>query len=87
MQYNQWVHGAVVARSFERMKRPDNLYQYGTVIGYNMHPVMPGAGSAIFMHVWRKSIAPSGCVALNPKKLTQNFTLARTAVSTGNYLE
>ena len=44
MQYNQWVSGMPVARSFERMKRSDNLYQYGIVIGYNTHPVIPGAG-------------------------------------------
>jgi L,D-peptidoglycan transpeptidase YkuD (ErfK/YbiS/YcfS/YnhG family) len=70
VQYNQWVRGAPVARSFERMKRSDNLYQYGIIIGYNRHPVMPGAGSAIFMHVWRKYDHPtSGCVAVSQRYL------------------
>jgi L,D-peptidoglycan transpeptidase YkuD (ErfK/YbiS/YcfS/YnhG family) len=70
MQYNQWVSGTPAASSFERMKRADDLYQYGVVIGYNTHPVIPGAGSAIFMHVWRRYNSPtSGCVALNQRYL------------------
>ena len=70
MQYNQWVSGTPAASSFERMKRSDNLYQYGIVIGYNMHPVIPGAGSAFFMHVWRRYNSPTlGCVALNQRYL------------------
>jgi L,D-peptidoglycan transpeptidase YkuD (ErfK/YbiS/YcfS/YnhG family) len=70
MQYNLWVNGTPDARSFERLRRPDNLYQYGIVIGYNENPVVPGAGSAIFMHVWRRYGSPtSGCVALNQRYL------------------
>ncbi len=70
LQYNQWVSGTPLARSFEKMKRPDNLYQYGIVIGYNMHPVISGAGSAIFIHVWRRYNSPTaGCVALNQRYL------------------
>jgi len=70
IEYNQWVKGTPAANSFERMKRPDNLYQYGIVIGYNMHPIIPGAGSAIFMHVWRSYKSPTaGCVALNQRYL------------------
>ncbi len=70
MQYNQWVSGPPTANSFERMKRRDNLYQYGIVIRYNMHPVIHGAGSAIFIHVWRRYYSPTaGCVALNQRYL------------------
>ena len=69
-QYNQWVSGMPNAKSFERMRRPDGLYQYGIVIGYNRHPVISGAGSAIFMHVWRGYNSPtSGCVAVNQRYL------------------
>lgn len=70
LQYNQWVNGIPAANSFERMRRRDDLYQYGIVIGYNTHPIIPGAGSAIFMHVWRRYNSPtSGCVALNQRYL------------------
>ena len=70
MQYNQWIRGTPRANSFEKMKRPDNLYQYGVVIGYNSHPVVPGAGSAIFIHVWREVDNPTaGCVALSQRYL------------------
>ncbi len=65
-QYNQWVAGQPLAKSFERMKREDHLYQYGVVIEYNTSPVIPGDGSAIFIHVWRKEHVPtSGCVAVS----------------------
>jgi L,D-peptidoglycan transpeptidase YkuD (ErfK/YbiS/YcfS/YnhG family) len=70
LQYNQWVSGRPSAISFERMKRQDGLYQYGIVIGYNIDPVIPGAGSAIFMHVWRGYNSPTaGCVAINQRYL------------------
>jgi len=70
MQYNQWVNGQPQAGSFERMRRADNLYQYGIVIGYNTQPIVPGAGSAIFMHVWRRyDSSTAGCVAINQRNL------------------
>ena len=72
-QYNQWVEGVPQAKSFERLKRGDDLYKYGVVIEHNTAPVVPGAGSAIFLHVWRGNDQPtSGCVAVfeeNIKKL------------------
>jgi len=70
LQYNQWVKGKPNARSFEKMKRLDNLYQYGIVIGYNTDPIVPGLGSAIFMHVWRRyDSSTAGCVAVNQRYL------------------
>jgi len=70
LQYNQWVNKTPVAGSFEKMRRRDNLYQYGIVIGYNTDPIIPGNGSAIFMHVWRGFNFPTaGCVALNERYL------------------
>jgi len=70
VQYNQWVSGLPRAHSFEVMKRLDNLYQYGIVIGYNNHPVVKGAGSAIFIHVWQRYDHPTaGCVATSQRNL------------------
>jgi L,D-peptidoglycan transpeptidase YkuD (ErfK/YbiS/YcfS/YnhG family) len=67
--YNRWARrGETGALSFEEMKRPDNLYRYGIVIGYNRNPVVKGLGSAIFLHVRQGCDVPtSGCVALAEK--------------------
>ena len=49
----------------ERMWRDDHLYDLVVVIGHNDAPVVPGAGSAVFIHVARDGYAPTeGCVAL-----------------------
>jgi L,D-peptidoglycan transpeptidase YkuD (ErfK/YbiS/YcfS/YnhG family) len=51
--------------SAERMWRDDQLYDVLAVIGYNDAPPVPGAGSAIFLHVMRPDRGPtSGCIAL-----------------------
>ena len=61
--YNQHVKGECDAKSFENMNR--DTYQLGAVIEYNMNPVKPGAGSAIFMHIWKSPKTPTaGCVAM-----------------------
>jgi L,D-peptidoglycan transpeptidase YkuD (ErfK/YbiS/YcfS/YnhG family) len=51
--------------SAERMWREDHLYDLVAVLGYNDDPVVPGKGSAIFLHVARPDYsATHGCVAL-----------------------
>jgi L,D-peptidoglycan transpeptidase YkuD (ErfK/YbiS/YcfS/YnhG family) len=62
-QYNQWVVGKP-AVSAERMRRDDDAYSAGAVVEYNTQPVVPGRGSAIFLHVWSGPGRPTaGCVA------------------------
>jgi len=49
----------------ERMWRNDGLYDLVVILGHNDDPPVPGAGSAIFLHVARPDYAPTeGCVAL-----------------------
>jgi L,D-peptidoglycan transpeptidase YkuD (ErfK/YbiS/YcfS/YnhG family) len=49
----------------ERLWRADRLYDIVVPLGYNDDPVVPGAGSAIFLHVARRHFPPTeGCVAL-----------------------
>ena len=49
----------------ETMWRPDHLYDLVVVIGYNMTPVVPGRGSAIFLHCASADFAPTeGCIAI-----------------------
>src|SRR5512139_2329037 len=63
--YNKWVKGKPNAASWEKMKRDDDQYKYGVVIEYNMHPVVKGKGSAIFLHVWKQGGATAGCIAMS----------------------
>jgi L,D-peptidoglycan transpeptidase YkuD (ErfK/YbiS/YcfS/YnhG family) len=51
--------------SAENMWRDDHLYDLVAVLGYNDDPVMPGKGSAIFLHLAKPDYAHThGCVAL-----------------------
>jgi L,D-peptidoglycan transpeptidase YkuD (ErfK/YbiS/YcfS/YnhG family) len=53
------------AASHEEMWRADEVYDVVVVLGHNDDPVVPGAGSAVFMHVARPDYEPTaGCVAL-----------------------
>ena len=52
-------------RSCEDMLRRDGRYEVGAVVGYNGDPVVPGAGSCIFLHIWEAPGVPTaGCTAL-----------------------
>ncbi|MBZ0165316.1 MAG: L,D-transpeptidase family protein [Candidatus Omnitrophica bacterium] len=65
-QYNQWVTGLPAAKSYETLRRADDLYRQAIVVEYNTAPVVRGAGSAIFIHIWRNHKTPTaGCVALS----------------------
>jgi L,D-peptidoglycan transpeptidase YkuD (ErfK/YbiS/YcfS/YnhG family) len=51
--------------SHEQLWREDHLYDLVVVLGYNDDPVVPGKGSAIFLHLARPDFsATHGCVAL-----------------------
>ncbi len=67
--YNRWVKGKPNAASWEKMKRDDDQYKYGVVIEYNMHPIVKGKGSAIFLHVWKDGASTLGCVSISEKTI------------------
>ncbi len=73
--YNQIVDEEVVLKdwtSAERMLRSDLLYKYGLVLGYNTPNPVPGAGSAIFVHIWRgPEHGTEGCVAMAESNILQ----------------
>jgi L,D-peptidoglycan transpeptidase YkuD (ErfK/YbiS/YcfS/YnhG family) len=53
------------APSHETMWREDRLYDVVVVLGHNDDPPVPGAGSAIFLHVAKPDYATTeGCVAV-----------------------
>ena len=56
--------------SHEILWREDGLYDLIVVIGYNTSPVVPGAGSAIFLHVAGPNFAATeGCIAVRREVL------------------
>jgi len=68
--YNHFVRGSTDARSYEIMKRLDNLYKLGIVINYNTGPVKKNKGSAIFIHIWKdKETFTKGCIAIDEQNI------------------
>lgn len=56
--------------SAERLWRDDELYDVIVVLGHNEDPVVPGAGSAIFLHCAKPGFPPTeGCIALKREDL------------------
>ncbi|KTD24598.1 L,D-transpeptidase family protein [Legionella maceachernii] len=66
--YNHWVNGKTEAKSYEFMHV--KFYKMGIVVNYNKDPIVPGAGSAIFMHLWKSANTPTaGCIAMDKQHL------------------
>jgi L,D-peptidoglycan transpeptidase YkuD (ErfK/YbiS/YcfS/YnhG family) len=71
--YNKLVDRSKVAkidwRRSEQMRREDALYKWGVVVDHNPAAI-PGAGSCIFLHVWKSSASPTaGCTAMRESDL------------------
>ncbi|KIN75281.1 hypothetical protein Z945_110 [Sulfitobacter noctilucae] len=63
--YNNMVR-APYAPSHEALRRADPLYDLILLTDWNWPRAVPGRGSAIFIHQWRRPGYPTeGCVALN----------------------
>ncbi|NHO19101.1 L,D-transpeptidase family protein [Acetobacter oeni] len=64
----------------ELLWRDDHLYDIVVVLGYNDDPIIPGRGSAIFLHLQSPDRRPTeGCIALTEADLRN--VLARGLVS------
>ena len=75
--YNQPVK-LPYAASAEALWREDRIYDLIVVLGYNDTPVVPRAGSAIFLHLARPDFSPTeGCVAVEPGDLIHLLAHAR----------
>ena len=62
--YNQLCRAPLQA-SHEQMRRADPQYDIVLITDWNWPKARPGAGSAIFMHQWRRPGAPTaGCIAM-----------------------
>ncbi|CUH51056.1 L,D-transpeptidase family protein [Shimia marina] len=78
--YNQWVT-APYAPSHEKLRRADPLYDLILLTDWNWPKAQPGAGSAIFLHQWRRRGYPTeGCIAFARQDLL--WLAARAAPGT-----
>ena len=67
--YNQFIRFPFDG-SAERLYRRDDLYDLVCVLNYNTNPIIPGKGSAIFLHICKNNFEHTeGCVALEKKVL------------------
>ena len=67
--YNHMVR-APYAPSHEKLRRADPLYDLVLITDWNWPHAVPGRGSAIFLHRWRRPGHPTaGCVAFAPRDL------------------
>lgn len=74
--YNELVRLPFPA-SHEKLWRDDALYDLIVPLGYNDDPVVPGKGSAIFLHVAAPGLTPTeGCVAMRDISLISLLTIA-----------
>jgi len=73
--YNQWVRMTEPGikpdwNSAETLRRADGIYDYAIVVGHNRLRVIPGHGSAIFIHAWYGPGVPTiGCTAMEKSRV------------------
>ena len=67
--YNQYIQFPF-NESAEHLYREDKIYDIVCVLNYNTSPIIPGLGSAIFLHVARSNFAVTrGCIAIDREEL------------------
>ena len=72
--YNQYIQFPF-NESAEHLYREDDIYDIFCVLNYNTSPIIPGLGSAIFLHVARSNFAGTeGCIALDKEALLKIAT-------------
>ena len=64
--------------SYEKLYRNDNLYDLILVLNYNTNPIIENKGSAIFVHIAKKSYTKTkGCIALKKKDLIELISIIK----------
>ena len=72
--YNQYIQFPF-NESAEHLYREDDIYDILCVLNYNTSPIIPGLGSAIFLHVARSNFAGTeGCIAIDKEALLKIAT-------------
>ena len=68
----------------EELWRRDSVYDIVGVLGWNDAPVVPGQGSAIFLHIARPDYTPTeGCIALSAADLRAVLAAGLSAIRVG----
>jgi L,D-peptidoglycan transpeptidase YkuD (ErfK/YbiS/YcfS/YnhG family) len=67
--YNQFVDSTRVTppswEQWSQMARADGLFEWGVVVQQNAPEIQRGAGSCVFLHIWRGPNRPTaGCTAM-----------------------
>jgi L,D-peptidoglycan transpeptidase YkuD (ErfK/YbiS/YcfS/YnhG family) len=63
---------------YEKLYRSDRLYDLVVVLNYNLNPTIKNKGSAIFIHVAKKTFKKTeGCIALNKENLINLLSVIR----------
>ena len=58
--------GAPDWKSSGKMRLRDDEYRLGVFVANNLAPAAPGAGSCVFLHIWKGPGSPtSGCTAMS----------------------
>jgi L,D-peptidoglycan transpeptidase YkuD (ErfK/YbiS/YcfS/YnhG family) len=81
--YNQYIQFPF-QESEEHLYRDDDIYDIVCVLNYNTSPIIPGRGSAIFLHIAKPVFSGTeGCIAIEKKeliKIATNLTADSTIV-------
>ena len=81
--YNQYIQFPFQS-SAEHLYRDDHIYDIICILNYNTSPIIPGRGSAIFLHIARPDfLATEGCIAVERDVLIEiatNLTAKSTIV-------
>lgn len=66
----------------EKLWREDHLYDIVVVLGYNDDPIVPGRGSAIFLHLQSPDGKPTeGCLALTEPDLRELLAMGPDSIT------
>ena len=69
--YNQHIKFPFI-ESAENLFRSDDLYDLVCVLSYNSDPIIPGRGSAIFLHIAKKDFdGTKGCIAIEKSNIIE----------------
>jgi L,D-peptidoglycan transpeptidase YkuD (ErfK/YbiS/YcfS/YnhG family) len=74
--YNELIDAAQVKRvgwqKWSPLRRADGLFRFGVVVRQNAADVVMGAGSCVFLHVWRGPHRPTvGCTAMASESIEE----------------